>query len=335
MQATAAAAWKGFFSFPQSGSVVALDAVVTDKAGQPVSGLTASDFTLLVNNQPQTVLSVQEALGLADGPATEAILVVDFINTNLTVMEQDRVQLERFLLENNGQLALPTSLLFLLDSSGGDAMQTAFTQDGEALDKTLQDNLSSMRSPGSGGGAQRQLFSLRALERLAGAESKRPGRKLLIWIRPAWRTAREAGDQTTKRDDPELFKRIVALSSVLREARMTLYSIDMFGGKINMPGMSNDFFQVYREGLTKNLGYTRYGDLYLLFLSEQSGGRDLFAGDDLTGQIDRCLDDARDFYEIRFKSSAAANPDEYHTLSLQVDKPGVKVLTRAGYYAQP
>jgi VWFA-related protein len=332
VQATAVAALEGWLTVPQ-GDVFTLDAVVTDKAGQPVSGLAASDFTLLDNNWPQTLLSVQEAKGLDAGQATEVILVVDAINT--TAMAQERVQLERFLLENNGQLALPTSLFFLSDWGGGGAMQTPSTRDGKALEKTLRDNPIARRllvsSMGGFGAAERQLISLRALNRLAVAESKRPGRKLLIWISPAWPVFWEADHLKTQSDEQELFTQIVTFSSVLREARMTLYSIDPLGEGFHE---SNFLYQEYRKGVTKAAD-TRYGDVDLRVLSEQSGGRVLMGSNDLAGQIDRCIVDARDFYVLRFKPFAGAHPDEYHTLSIQVDKPGVKVLTRTGYYAQP
>ena len=144
VQAAAAAALQGWLTIPQS-SVFTLDAVVTDKAGQPVSGLAPSEFTLLDNNQPQTPLSVQEAKGLDDA-ATEVILVVDSVNTIPTVMDQERIQLARFLEENDGQLALPTSLLLLNDRK--DILQSTPTRDGKALEKIFRDHPGGLREFG-------------------------------------------------------------------------------------------------------------------------------------------------------------------------------------------
>ena len=38
------------------------------------------------------------------------------------------------------------------------------------------------------------------------------------------------------------------------------------------------------------------------------GGRVLFGSNDLVSQIDRCLDDARDFYVLHFKPSTTRIP---------------------------
>ena len=199
VQAAAAAALQGWLTIPQS-SVFTLDAVVTDKAGQPVSGLAPSEFTLLDNNQPQTPLSVQEAKGLDDA-ATEVILVVDSVNTIPTVMDQERIQLARFLEENDGQLALPTSLLLLNDRK--DILQSTPTRDGKALEKIFRDHPGGLRefgiSTGGFGAAERELISLRALDRLAVVESKKPSRKLLIWISPGWPIFWEADKLKGKR----------------------------------------------------------------------------------------------------------------------------------------
>src|SRR6185503_3481087 len=45
--------------FPGQVELVTVDAVVLDKAGQPVTGLDAADFTVLENGVPQTVTSFE------------------------------------------------------------------------------------------------------------------------------------------------------------------------------------------------------------------------------------------------------------------------------------
>jgi hypothetical protein len=38
---------------------------------------------------------------------------------------------------------------------------------------------------------------------------------------------------------------------------------------------------------------------------------------------------------VSFEASPADRRDEYHSLEIKVDKPGLTARTRQGYYAQP
>jgi VWFA-related protein len=78
-----------------------------------------------------------------------------------------------------------------------------------------------------------------------------------------------------------------------------------------------------------------YGDLDLQVLAVQSGGQVLFGSNDLATLIDQCVADASAYYVLSFKPPVAAHPNEYHDLTIQIDKPGLKARTRTGYYAQP
>ena len=46
-------------TFPRGVDVVTVDVVVTDKAGNPVSGLTKEDFTVLDEGRPQPISSFE------------------------------------------------------------------------------------------------------------------------------------------------------------------------------------------------------------------------------------------------------------------------------------
>ena len=41
------------------------------------------------------------------------------------------------------------------------------------------------------------------------------------------------------------------------------------------------------------------------------------------------------FTSLTFEGLAGDGPNEYHALEIKLDKPGLKALTRTGYYAQP
>jgi hypothetical protein len=61
----------------------------------------------------------------------------------------------------------------------------------------------------------------------------------------------------------------------------------------------------------------------------------LNTSNDITAQIQRCVDDADNYYILTFAVLPADRPDEYHSITVKVETPGAKVRTRSGYYAQP
>jgi VWFA-related protein len=77
------------------------------------------------------------------------------------------------------------------------------------------------------------------------------------------------------------------------------------------------------------------GNLGLPVLAVQTGGRVLNLTNDITSAIAECVADANSFYVISFDAPRADKPNEYHSLAVTLDKPGMTARTRTGYYAQP
>ena len=89
---------------------IRLDVTVTDKAGKPVTGLGAEDFSLLDNGQATKLVSFHgfdESAARPD-PPTEAILVIDTVNLSPQQVTTADREVEKFLRANGGQLAQPT-----------------------------------------------------------------------------------------------------------------------------------------------------------------------------------------------------------------------------------
>jgi hypothetical protein len=78
-----------------------------------------------------------------------------------------------------------------------------------------------------------------------------------------------------------------------------------------------------------------YGNLALQVLAEHSGGRALTTGSDILGELNIAVNEAGPYYELEFHAPATAQPNEYHALDVRVTRPHTKVLTVAGYYANP
>jgi VWFA-related protein len=139
--------------------------------------------------------------------------------------------------------------------------------------------------------------------------------------------------QPTRKDEERLFSNIVSMSDQLRQAGITLYSIDPLGMRD-----AGGFRTFYYKEFVKGVAFSKQalpGNLGLPVLAVQSGGRVFNSSNDLTSSIVDCAADGDAFYVISFDAAKADHANEYHAISVAVDKPGVTARTRTGYYAQP
>ncbi len=321
------------FSLAKASSLITLDVVVSDKSGKPVPGLHQQDFTLLDNKQPQKIASF-DALTTSASPV-EVILLVDEVNSAFTNVSYERGQIEKVLRRNGAQLDHPTSMAFFSDA--GMTIGNISSRDGNALLAEIDQHEAGLRtiqrSQGIYGAAERVDLSLRAVEQLAGYEANRPGRKIVIWISPGWPLLSGIHEQLTDKDQQRLFGTIVALSDALRQARVTLYSIDPLG-TADAGEIRTTYYEDFLKGI-KKASQVQVGNLGLQVLATQTGGRVLYASNDVAGEIASCVADAAASYVITFEGLRGDGPNEYHSLQIKVDKPGLTARTRSGYYAQP
>ena len=93
-----------------------IDVVVTDAAGNPVSGLPGGDFTLIDNGQPARIRTLHDSLAATE-PAPELIFVLDTVNLSPLQLTQAESAVSRFLRKNGGRLEFPC-LLYRLTRDG-------------------------------------------------------------------------------------------------------------------------------------------------------------------------------------------------------------------------
>jgi len=312
---------------------IKLDVVVADKSGKPVSGLELKDFALLDNNLPGKILSFQafDATIQKPDPPVEVILVIDTVNLPFSQVSITRQQIARFLLENGGHLAEPTSL-FVINDAGVTARNRPTLDGGALAAETNQLDVglrSTGRAAGAWGAIERFSASIKMFTAIADSEAKKPGRKLLIWAGPGWPMLSGPNIETSAKGQQEIFNRIVQLSDKLRQGHISVYSV-----ALGMPGIGTFLYQEYLKGV-KKVEKADSTDLALKVLAIQSGGRVLGPDNDLTAQLDKCVDDASAFYTLSFDPPRADKPNEYHDLKIEVGKPGLTALTNTGYYNQP
>jgi VWFA-related protein len=317
---------------------IQLDVQVTDKSGSPVRGLQQQDFTLLDDKRPQNILSFQavdSTAATASDPPVEVVLVVDAVNASFQAVTYERSELKKFLLQNGGKLALPTSLIVFSDT--GTEVQKTSSRDGNAL-AALYDQYETglrivNRSQGFWGAAERFEMSLKTLTSFIEYEKPRPGRKLMVWFSPGWPLLSGPNIELTRKQEQHFFDVIVSASADLRQARITLYSIDPLG-LADAGGSRIVYYKEFLKGVT-SANRVMPADLSLQVFAVQSGGRVLNSSNDLTTEIANCVSDADAFYVVSFQAARADRANEYHAIAITVDKPGLTARARTGYYAQP
>ena len=321
---------------PNADRSLTLDVVVTDKSGNPVSGLQRQDFTLLDDKQPKPILSFR-ATDQSSGTTepVQVIFVIDEVNSGPRALSDARQQLEKFLRESDSQLPVVMSLVFFADRST--EVQGTPTRNRTSLIGALKSADSSLRefnrSSGFYSDAERLQTSILMLEKLTAYEAQQPGRKLMTWISPGRPLLSGPQVELFPMDLENDFQTVVRLSTRLREARITIYDVDPLGLE-DAASFRTFYYESFLKGVT-SASKVENGNLGLQVLAFQTGGRVLNRSNDLADLIATSVADAKAYYTLTFAPAAASHPDEYHDLEVKISTPGLTARTRTGYYAQP
>jgi VWFA-related protein len=312
---------------------ITLDVEVTDVDGKPAAGLKQSDFTVLDNGEQKAISSFRELDGETAPPLAEVVLVVDTMNASLQDVVIARQGIDKFLRQDGGHLQILISIAFLTERG---AKVSSPSKDGNVLADDLQKLQTPMRvhgiAPGINGLTDRQQQSIAALRTLATFEAKKPGRKLVIWVGPGWPLLSRSSD-ATEQDRRHYFDWIVDLTTSLRTAHITLYSVTPLN---LMPETAQNAF-LYKSYL-KGVESPKQADsqyLALQVLATHSGGQVLSKSGNLSAQLMRCIADANFYYEISFEASGTDQSRAYHAIAVKTNLAKAEVRTLTSYYAIP
>jgi VWFA-related protein len=312
-------------------SRIDLDVVVTPKSGPPVAGLQQQDFTIFDNKSPQRIASFQARSGSQD--PVHVILVIDAVNTAYQTIAYERGQIDKFLRANGGRLAQPMTLAFFTDK--GTQIEQGLSTDGNGLSESFDHydiGLRDIRRSSQYQANDRFQLSMTALREIVEQAAKLPGRKMILWVSPGWPILSGPRIDLDYKQQNQIFSTVVGLSTQLRQARITLYSVDPLGSN---EGVARTlYYQDFLKGVSKP-SQVNVGDLSLQVLAVQSGGQALASSNDVGSLLEKCMADTQAYYELSFVPAQADRRDEYHNLLVQVAKPGLTARTRTGYYAQP
>ena len=339
--------------------LVVLDVVVTDKNGKPVDGLTAKDFQVFEDNQPQRIRSFESpsahglpAEAVASGMATVfdpanpatfgqspvTILVLDQLNTHFADSSFARRSLHDYLAKQPALLSQPTTLLAVYDNHF--KLQQAFTRDRDALLKALAktptENAWKLEVNGSTeyGPLERLDQSLRALEQIAQSNARIPGRKNLIWVGGGFPTP----DPTSIDGDDaqEVKDTLQHITDVLLDTRVTLYAVDPSSSAAGLTEITDISQAAFVSAAGDGFGggvdpfnatedFDRLGPV--------TGGRVIRGMNNISQQIAMDVDLSAKFYTIGYSpSSSSTSSAQYRKIRVVCVRPGLTVATRDGYY---
>lgn len=309
------------------------------------------DLTLFDNRRPIAASSLRL---LPDSTQNETILVLDGINASLEQLARSQEQLRSFL--QGKPLLQPTSILILSGAApkSNDAIalhhrelsvrEFPATQDAATLIRLLS-NSSPTAGQGKEDDSERVRLSLEALSFIANVERAKQGHKLVVYLSPGWPLLARAD----ARNQPQLFDSVLYFSDLLRQARMTLYSVDPTGvqaapdltlppptrqaiGANNEPSMEPSrpgahYYEAFLKPPTRPAD-ANPNDLALQVMVEQTGGLNLAGSNDLAAGILRCTADAASRYAVGYTPLSMSGP--FHALTW---KPA-GLRTRVGFYTR-
>jgi VWFA-related protein len=172
---------------------------------------------------------------------------------------------------------------------------------------------------------QRLHVSAGTLERMSAALTQAPGRKTLLLFSEGFIMDAAQPD----------FRAVVESA---QSANAAIYFVDVSGpegmvGKAGMPGGSAEFGTFVDErDTTTALAFAARESDGARSIALNTGGR-VIAGTNLTGGLARIGTDARSYYLLGYTPANRKRDGAFRKIEVTVNRPGVEVLARGGYYA--
>ena len=352
--------------------LVKLSVVVHDKHGNPITGLTKDDFTILDKKKPQKVqvffTRTTEPLGhsheslpadtfsnrMADqsAPSSATVILLDGLNTRFPDLAYARAQIVKFLMQIQPQdrvalYTLGTDLTLVHD----------FTSDATSLLASLQ-NAGLLRAPlqkdpiplgTSGAAAAPQRLSVRLgtpnpnmLDPFLNSIDRQE--KEFIFVDTIGRTIqalKEIGNHVALlpgRKNLIWVSGSFVQTSGLQDVELNtpdgsmLFTTGVESVANTLNNASMVVYPVDARGLFSSPSDNREYES-MYAIAQRTGGRAFYNGNDIFGAIRKAIDDSLVSYELGYYPEAAKWDGSFHKIQVQVKRPGANVRTREGYFA--
>ena len=329
----------GVFTVRATSRLVVLDVVVTDKKGNLVTDLKREDFSVTEAKEPQKIVNFEAPGAHAVEPeltidstadldrlaprAPVNIILLDEFNTRFEDMAFARYSLKKFFDKQPDKLVTPT-MLIAVDLQHFTVLRD-YTEDKHAIVDALNHHLQAYpwQIRGTSWMPDRVNAAFAALMRVAEATVGHPGHKNMIWIGrgfPALNFTSLQVDAQSRVDNA-----VQECVNMLRDARVTLYSIDP-AGVISDPqayGSDAAFIDPFGGNYTFNK------------LAKATGGRALYGRNDVDAEIGTTVRDGTGFYTLTYRpQNDSLDPQKFRKIAVTLSRPELRATSREGYYVR-
>ena len=338
---------------------VLLDVVVTN-GGRPVTGLKASDFTVLEEGRPQVVASLQEhgpmsaamrAQLLAAPPLPPntfsnytpvvnsnayTVILLDALNTRLDDQMLVRLELIKYL-----KRMPPGVPVALFERDTKMHLVQGFTSDPAVLLAAAEGARNKPAIPNTVRGTREEYMEYRldavslGFQMLGRYLAAFPGRKNLIWFMGAL----PGSDSLEPMGDPfnDEFKILEGdphdLTAALTLSRVAVYPIDSRGLQA-APQYLASAKGVPAAGAPVQFETKQaFEHLALDTVAESTGGRAYYNSNGIGEKIEEIEANGSDYYTLTYATTNKNWNGEFRRIRIEVDQPHEKLQYRQGYYA--
>ncbi len=315
--------------FQSESKVVLVDAVVTDRSGEHVRGLTAKDFRVWEDNKAQTIGSFSVG---ADSSASEPRrLVLFFDNAGLSAADQAGARQAAAALVDT--TASPASLMAVVNFDGGFRVAQSFTGDPERLKAALHGVSFSTSKPSEAGTVIERAQAvaaadantrglIQALGNLARNLNALPGRKIIVLFTSG--TSFGSVQETDIND----------LVQICNRSNVAVYPV----APRSVSASTAERLDCGQQ-LSQRAGRFGPRDSAPCATADNSGvppalatgtGGFLVTSNDVPFQLQRIAADQKQYYVLGYTPPDAKEGD-CHKLRVKVARSGVEVRARSGY----
>jgi VWFA-related protein len=307
--------------------LIEVDVQVTDEKGNVVRGLTKADFTILEDDAPQEIAELTfvdlpiepRDERRADLKAAESDVATNTGEGRMYVLalnpigEQGRLAARRFVEEAvgpNDQVAILAPLGRMTDAQG-------FTTNRHLMLDAI-DRIKLAPTPVFG---KADLISFDVVEDLINRMGRISGRrKVIVWFNPPSVFISSESSYFAQRD---------MLRAATRN-NVAIYPVSTYGLTTGMPDPASSLV----PGLPVAGESTLVGKAGIQVLAEETGGDVIVDSNNFTDGYQRFVRDNSSYYLLAYAPKVEHRDGKFHPLNVRVNRRGLTVRARRGYYAQ-
>lgn len=332
-------------------TTVVIDVSVVDRKGVPVPGLTAADFSIVEDDRATRITSV-EPVTVSGDPGSAggrvAVLFLDDATPSPTGEERQAKEIAGRLIDGLGPGDV-AGVIFAAHPSGLQALTTdravLKAAVGRYRQRVGQWSTSSSDTGGrlTRGGYDRfdsaatALYrtTLQSLQRLIGRLAAVEDRRKAVVMISAGVPFAPPEPRKIATDDPtgtadEVLEDIRAVIRAAQRAKVTIYTVDPGGLRLASQPL-DDVASLNAEAPAPRVGALgQANQAFLRSLSLNTGGFATVNTNNTSAAATAILRDLSGYYMVTFESDATG--DAFRSLTVRVNRPGVTVRARPGYW---